>query len=218
MQMYFQCLINFKKAKRDEYEIADIINIYIKKEKCSILKIESPANYWLDTGSVDRIISASNFIRELSKAGNIDLQTLNSDNKLMKNIVVIGFGHIGSVISGVLANNGYFVVGIEKNINLIENFKNNNSPISEPNLQNIINTALSKNNLLITNKLDYIKSADVIIITVGTPLDEQLNADLTSISDCCKEIEPFLKNGQLILIKSTIPPGTTKKSYQQNSK
>ena len=68
----FNIFDNLVKSKRGEYEIADIINHYIKINKCSILKVDSPANYWLDTGTMKRINSASLFIKELSKAGNID--------------------------------------------------------------------------------------------------------------------------------------------------
>ncbi len=72
----FEIFDNLLKSKRGEYEVADLINFYIEQNCCSILKVDSPANYWLDTGTVERINSASLFIRELSKAGNVNFGDL----------------------------------------------------------------------------------------------------------------------------------------------
>ena len=77
------------------------------------------------------------------------------------NVSVIGFGHIGSVISSVLSSKGCKVTGIDLNLNLVNEFKNGNSPISEPNLQDIILSSLVEDTLIgrtINNRL--IKSAE----------------------------------------------------------
>ena len=86
------------------------------------------------------------------------------------NVSVIGFGHIGSVISSVLSSKGCKVTGIDLNLNLVNEFKNGNSPISEPNLQNIIISSLNSKHLTITDTYDSIRSSEVVIITVGTLL------------------------------------------------
>ena len=129
---------------------------------------------------------------------------------LEKKVAVIGFGHIGSVIASVLAEQGYIVTGIDKNNSLVDEFKKGNSPISEPNLQNLINKNIQNNHLTISTNYKDVIDCKVIIITVGTPLDENFNANLNNITECCKELSNYLCDGQLILIKSTIPPGVTK--------
>tara|TARA_B110000444_G_C18821260_1_gene587846 strand:+ start:198 stop:1514 length:1317 start_codon:yes stop_codon:yes gene_type:complete len=126
-------------------------------------------------------------------------------------VSIIGFGHIGSVIGSVIASKEFTVVGIDKNKKLINNFLNNGYPISEPGLQELVNKKISDKYLTITNDLESISVSDVIIITVGTPLGDNNKPDLSHLSETCKEIEPYIKNGQLILVKSTIPPGTTRK-------
>ena len=126
-------------------------------------------------------------------------------------ISVIGFGHIGSVIASVIASKEFTVVGIDKNKKLINNFLNNDYPISEPGLQELVNKKISDKYLTITHDLESISISDVIIITVGTPLGENNKPNLSHLSETCKEIEPYVKNGQLVLVKSTIPPGTTRK-------
>ncbi len=140
----------------------------------------------------------------------------------MINISVIGFGHIGSVIGSVLADEKHHVIGIDKNKNLIESFKKKESPISEPGLQELVSKKLELKHLELTDKLSPLLKSDVVIITVGTPLGENDKADLTHLSQTCSEIEQYLKDGQLILIKSTVPPGTTRKivnkELQKNNK
>ena len=68
----FEIFNRLEKSKRGEYEVADLINYYIEENCCSILKVDSPADFWLDTGTVERINSASLFIRELSTAGDVN--------------------------------------------------------------------------------------------------------------------------------------------------
>ena len=59
-------------------------------------------------------------------------------------VSVIGFGHVGSVVASVLAENRYTVYGIEKNKNLISSFKKGLSPINEPGLQKLVTRGIEK--------------------------------------------------------------------------
>ena len=135
------------------------------------------------------------------------------NDRFRKRVAVIGFGHIGSVIAAVLAEQGYIVTGIDKNKSLVDEFKKGNSPISEPYLQNLIDKNIQNNHLTISTNYKDVIDSEVIIITVGTPLDENFNANLNNITECCEELSNYLCDGQLILIKSTIPPGCNKKCY-----
>lgn len=58
-----------QKKDRGEYEIVDIINFYIKNSKCSFIDCDSSTDYWLDTGSIEALLSASSFLKELHKTG-----------------------------------------------------------------------------------------------------------------------------------------------------
>lgn len=62
-----------KKSSRGEYEIADLINLYIQKGCCEILVCDTATDYWLDTGTIHGINSASSFIRELHLSGRKDI-------------------------------------------------------------------------------------------------------------------------------------------------
>ena len=70
-------------------------------------------------------------------------------------------------------------------------------------------------NKRITLTKDYkiIKKSDIIIITLPTPLNEQLNPDLSIIKKSIKEMKDYLKRGQMISFESTIYPGSTKELF-----
>ena len=126
-------------------------------------------------------------------------------------VSVIGFGHVGSVVGSVLADRGCKVYGIDKNIDLITSFKKGLSPINEPGLQKLITNGLEKKKLIITDSLESISKSKMIIITVGTPLNKKYLPNLTYLKAACNEIKKLIKPGHMICVKSTVPPGTTRK-------
>ena len=126
-----------------------------------------------------------------------------------KKISVIGAGYIGAVLSGVLAERGNYVTAIDINKNTINLLKQGKSPIKEPGLNELISKVISNGYLSITDDFSTIISSEVILITVGTPLKEDGSADKTAIKNVIRTITPFVKNGQLIIVKSTVPPFTT---------
>lgn len=125
-------------------------------------------------------------------------------------ISVVGFGHIGSVIGATLASKNNTVIAIDKNKQLIKAFKGGKNPISEPGLQELVSRKYKKKYLVFEDSIASVASTDVIIITVGTPMSEDNQADLTYLTNVCEEIEPHTIENQLVLVKSTVPPGTTR--------
>lgn len=128
----------------------------------------------------------------------------------MIKVSVVGFGHIGSVIGGVLAENGLSVTGVDKNHALIEAFSAGREPIGEPGLQALISKTLASGALTLTGDASAIAESDAVIITVGTPLGGDNRADVTQLAAACEELAPHIQDGQLIMVKSTVPPGTTR--------
>ena len=65
-----------QKSARGEYEIADLINHYINKDKCSLVRCNVATDFWLDTGSPEALISASVLLREMKSSGQRYIGTL----------------------------------------------------------------------------------------------------------------------------------------------
>ncbi|WP_320664927.1 nucleotide sugar dehydrogenase [Prochlorococcus sp. MIT 1223] len=130
-------------------------------------------------------------------------------NHDFKNIAVIGAGYIGAVLSAVLADKGFNVTAIDINESLIKIYNSANSPFNEPGLQELINKTINNNSLTASTDISKITEADVILITVGTPLKEDGSADDFAIKSAISSMLPYIKDDQLIILKSTVPPSTT---------
>jgi nucleotide sugar dehydrogenase len=128
----------------------------------------------------------------------------------MRSVAILGFGYIGSVIGAVLSSAGLMVVGIDTNEELIAGISSGHCPIPEPDLESLIGEGLARGHLSVTTDPSAVAGVDAVVITVGTPLSEEFDADLSHIRDACSAIAPHLSDGQVVMIKSTVPLGVTR--------
>ncbi|MBI5231279.1 MAG: nucleotide sugar dehydrogenase [Coriobacteriales bacterium] len=126
-----------------------------------------------------------------------------------KAVAVVGFGYIGAVIGAVLADRGYDVVGIEPNERIRESVRAGDAPVPEPGLGELIAEAVSEGRLTITDDPAAVAECQTVLISVGTPLTATCNADTSQIAEAARAIAPHLRDGQLVMLKSTVPPRTT---------
>src|SRR4051812_46264052 len=82
-------------------------------------------------------------------------------------------------------------------------------PFIEHGADELLQKALAEGRLFFTSQPNEISTKGPVIVTIGTPVDEFLNPVRHVIQDCLDEIVPHLKDGQLIVLRSTIYPGTT---------
>ena len=144
-------------------------------------------------------------------------------------IGIIGLGFVGLSLSSVLASKGYDVIGIDTDKEKCSKIINGVSPFFEPGLEKVLQNGLKKK-LKIENNFLLINSCDFIFVTVGTPQKANGSIDLSKIKKAISTIaENLLKNNKkpIIIIKSTVIPGTTtkvilpileKKSNKKNGK
>ena len=125
-------------------------------------------------------------------------------------IAVIGLGFVGLSLASVLASKGDNVIGIDIDVKKCKKISNGISPFFEPDLKKTLRTGLKKK-LIISNDFSLIKYCDMIFVTVGTP--QKLNGaiELSIIKEAITSIGRIIaksKNRPIILIKSTVTPGT----------
>lgn len=127
-----------------------------------------------------------------------------------KNISVIGLGYIGLPTAALLANHGYMVNGMDTNKNIIDSLKNGKVHIVEPEIDEYVSSALKNKKLQVSMNLE---PADIYIICVPTPLRDGSipEPDIDAVISAMKSAVPFLKDGDLIILESTSPVGTTQK-------
>ena len=125
-------------------------------------------------------------------------------------ILVIGTGYVGLVTGACFAHMGNKVTCLDINENKINNLNNGNIPIFEPGLSKIIKESAANNCLLFS--ADYKKSiedSDIVFIAVGTPMKDNGESDLKYINSAAKSIGKYIDSYKLIIVKSTVPVGTS---------
>jgi len=133
--------------------------------------------------------------------------------------VVGGGGHVGLPLSLVLAEHGFTVTVIDRDAVKIEALKEGRFPFVERGGAELLERA-HKEEWKLTYTTDAgpaVSNAEVIVLTIGTPVDEHLNANVTDIFSCVDALVPHLRTdgNQTIVLRSTIFPGTTERVAQR---
>lgn len=124
-------------------------------------------------------------------------------------IAVIGLGYVGLPLSSLLAVKND-VVGFDVDSGKIESIRKGNIPIREPDLEKYLKSAISSGKLKVTADPSEIRNTDVKIITVGTPYNEKTDfIDYSQLESSLDLVVPYLKPMDVLILKSTVPPGTT---------
>jgi UDPglucose 6-dehydrogenase len=129
-------------------------------------------------------------------------------------LVIVGTGYVGLVSGLCFAEFGFQTICIDKDIDRIDSLKKNYCPFYEPGLENLLSKHLNKTKLLSLNSSlsEAMLGADIVFITVGTPTKRlEDEADLTAVYKVADEIANNIKNYCLVVTKSTVPVGTTRK-------
>lgn len=129
---------------------------------------------------------------------------------LMWKVAVVGSGFIGSTIASVLASKGCDVDAIDVNERLIAAFRHGERPIKEPGLGELSEQQMASGRLRFSCDFSRVAEASVVLITVGTPLAEDFTPDVSHIRAATESVAPYLRDGQLVMVKSTVPPGVTR--------
>ena len=127
-------------------------------------------------------------------------------------IAVIGLGFVGLSLSLVLASKGITTIGIDSDRKKCSKIAKGIPTFFEPNLEKTLKKALKKR-LTITDKLSSIIDCYFIFVTVGTPQKKNGEIDLSFIKTIVSSIGKLIsktKKKPIILIKSTVIPGTMK--------
>lgn len=123
-----------------------------------------------------------------------------------KKICIIGLGYIGLPTASLLATKGYQVHGVDVQQDVVDNLNKGEIHIVEPDLDVLVRSAVNSGQFKAS--LEPCE-ADIYIIAVPTPFDDQHNPDLSYVEQASTTIAPFLKEEDLVILESTSPVGTT---------
>ena len=126
----------------------------------------------------------------------------------IKSVCVIGLGYIGLPTAALLANRNYQVHGVDVVKSTIDTINQGNIHIVEPDLDTFVRTAVNSGNLIADLKP---KKSDVFIIAVPTPFHEGYIPNIDYVLSATESIAPYLEEGNIVILESTSPVGTTDK-------
>lgn len=123
-------------------------------------------------------------------------------------VCVLGLGYIGLPTASMFAVSGHDVVGVDPSPRVQEALSAGRLHIEEPDLDTLVSAALNSRRLRVTTEAE---PADVFILAVPTPLVEATHvADLSYVEAAARSLLPHLRAGNLVILESTVPPGTTR--------
>ncbi|QJB28865.1 UDP-N-acetyl-D-mannosamine dehydrogenase [Limnospira fusiformis] len=126
----------------------------------------------------------------------------------MESVCVMGLGYVGLPTASLLANRGFKVHGVDINPSVVELISQGEVHITEPDLDVLVRGAVNSGNLTVGLEP---KSADVFMVAVPTPFKDSHVPDISYIEAATKALAPYVESGNLVILESTSPVGTTEK-------
>lgn len=124
-------------------------------------------------------------------------------------LTVIGCGYLGAVHAAAMASIGHDVVGIDVDERKVEALSQGRAPFFEPGLPEILTEGVASGRLTFTTDMAAARGADVHFVGVGTPQQaDGYAADLTYVNAAFDSLAPYLRPGDIVAGKSTVPVGT----------
>ena len=125
-------------------------------------------------------------------------------------ITVVGCGYVGLTTASCLADLGHLVVGVDASLERLNLLEVGKVPFFEPGLDDLVNSGLHSGNLKFTKNLEHaVSESQFVFLCVPTPSLENGSADLSIIYSVSKEMKDALPSGSVVVIKSTVPVGTS---------
>ncbi len=124
---------------------------------------------------------------------------------------VIGLGYVGISVASALAGAGFRVVGVEIKADRVEKINAGECPIEgiEPGLPELIAEVTKSGKLTATTDYNSLKAADIILIDVDTPVASDHRPRFEALRSACRALGRVMKEGALVIVESTVAPGTT---------
>ena len=125
--------------------------------------------------------------------------------------IVGGAGHVGLPFGLVLADNGYKVTALDRDEVAVRALNDGRMPFMEAGAPDLLVSVIESGHLVASTDKSSVSDADVVVVVVGTPVDEHLNPDPNAVLDLFKDLSEFFHQAQLVILRSTVFPGVTRK-------
>src|SRR4051812_418321 len=123
--------------------------------------------------------------------------------------IVGGCGHVGLPLAIAFADRGASVAVFDINEEAVSTVSAGRLPFLEPGASEPLARVLANGRLAASTDPAVVAGADAVVIVIGTPVDAHLNPDPHAVSRAISQVAPYLRNGQLLVLRSTVYPGVT---------
>lgn len=126
-------------------------------------------------------------------------------------IGVIGLGYVGLPVACTFAHAGFDVIAVDVREERVEAINSGRSVIKgeEPGLTELLSGVVASGRLHATTEYLSLAQADAVLIAVQTPVDDQHKPRYVALKAACRSLGPVMKDGVLVIVESTVAPGTT---------
>ncbi|MGH2839562.1 MAG: nucleotide sugar dehydrogenase [Solirubrobacteraceae bacterium] len=124
-------------------------------------------------------------------------------------VAVIGLGRIGLPLAISFADKGLRVLGVDKDADRLQAVREARMPFHEPDAQQALERVHLSGRLEVTGRVADAAAAEHIVVTLGTPSFSHVEIDISDIRSALDDLLGHLRDGQTIVLRSTIAPGTT---------
>ncbi|NLF51259.1 MAG: nucleotide sugar dehydrogenase, partial [Leptolinea sp.] len=127
-------------------------------------------------------------------------------------LAVIGLGYVGLPVAAMFAEKGFNVLGMEIREDRVKMINSGKSPIEgdEPGLEDLLRKVVGGKIMHASTDYEDLRDRDIILIDVETPVDETHVPRYAALKSACTQLSSVLKPGAMVIIESTIAPGTMK--------
>ena len=126
-----------------------------------------------------------------------------------KIVVIGGCGHVGLPLAMAFADRGCSVVSYDINPEAVKLVNSGQMPFMEPEADEVMARIRKSGTFAASSDPKVISEAEVLIVVIGTPVDEHLNPDAEAVPNAVAQLGPYLRRGQLLVLRSTVYPGVT---------
>lgn len=126
-------------------------------------------------------------------------------------VIVGGGGHVGLPLGLALARSGYNLIAYDTSVSTVEQINSGIVPFIEDGAEELLKSSLEVKRFRATIDPKCLIDADIIIVVIGTPVDEYLSPDPNSVVNAVKELLPYLNSSQLLILRSTVFPGVSQR-------
>lgn len=131
-----------------------------------------------------------------------------------KACIVGGCGHVGLPLAITLADAGLKTAILDINKDAIETVNAGIVPFKENGAEEKLKKALKNKKIVTSTSPSIVSESEYIVIIIGTPIDRHLNPKIQDIHNVVKNLLPYLKKDQTIILRSTVYPGTSRLVYE----